>query len=154
YLYNAANDAINAKDYDFAETKFKELIVLNYDGKAETFIATSQLTGKVESFGTDKKARDLAVKSGTHTAPETIESKSVKPNIYTNLTQILLNKENYSEGESYALKAYELDKNNINNLLNILYLYHNTNRVFKYREYVEDGIARFPENEILLLNMA
>ncbi len=154
YLYNAANDAVNAKDYDFAETKFKELIKLKYDGKSQTYVATSQTTGKVESFGADKKARDLAVKNGSHTQPETIFNKSAKPNIYTNLTHILLNKENYSEGESYALKAYELDKDNINNLLNVLYLYYDTNRIYKYREYAAEGIQRFPENETLLYNLA
>ena len=45
--------------------------------------------GKVESFGFDRKARDLAVKSGTHTKAETIFSKSAKPDIYNNLTHIL-----------------------------------------------------------------
>lgn len=154
YLYNAANDAVNAKDYDFAESKFKELINLKYDGKSQTFVATSQITGKVESFGADRKARDLAVKNGTHTQPETIFNKSAQTNIYNNLTHILLNKENYSEAENYALTAYQLDKDNVNSLLNVLFLYYNTNRLDKYEEYAKKGIDRFPENETLLYNLA
>lgn len=154
YLYNAANDAVNAKDYDFAETKFKELIALKYNGKSQTYVATSQATGKVESFDTDKKARDLAVKNGTHATPETVLNKNVQPAIYNGLTQILLNKENYSEAEEYALKAYDLDKDNINNLLNILLLYYNTNRLYKYEEYAKEGVERFPKNESLLYNLA
>src|SRR5690606_16172953 len=89
YLYHAASDAINANDFDFAETKLKQLVKLNYNGKSQTYVASSQTTGDVQSFGSDKKARDLAVKSGTHTKPETIFNNNVKPEIYTNLTHIL-----------------------------------------------------------------
>jgi len=154
YLYHAANDAVNAKDYDFAESKFKDLIKLKYDGKSQTYVATSQATGKVESFGLDRKARDLAVKNGSHTQPETIFNKSAKTSIYNNLTHILLNKENYSEAENYALTAYDLDKDNVNNLLNVLFLYYNTNRLDRYEEYAKKGVERFPQNEVLLYNLA
>lgn len=154
YLYHAANDAVNAKDYDFAESKFKDLIKLKYDGKSQTYVATSQATGKVESFGFDRKARDLAVKNGSHTQPETIFNKSAKTSIYNNLTHILLNKENYSEAENYALTAYDLDKDNVNNLLNVLFLYYNTNRLDRYEEYAKKGVERFPQNEVLLYNLA
>lgn len=154
YLYNAANDAVNAKDYDFAESKFKDLIKLKYDGTSQTYVASSQITGKVESFGVDKKARDLAVKNGTHIKPETIFNKSAKADIYNNLTHILLNKENYSEAESYALTAYDLDKDNVNSLLNVLLLYYNTNRLDKFEEYGKKGLERFPQNEVLLYNLA
>ncbi len=154
YLYYAASDAVNAKDFDFAESKFKDLIQLNYDGASENYVATSQIAGKIESFGADKKARDLAVKNGSHIKPETINNKSVKAEIYNNLTHILLNKENYSEAENYALTAYDLDKDNVNSLLNVLLLYYNTNRLDKYEEYARKGVERFPKNEILLYNLA
>lgn len=154
YLYYAANDAVSAKDYDFAESKFKELIRLKYNGKSNTYVATSQNTGKVESFGLDKKARDLAVKNGSHTQPETIFNKNVQPVIYNNLTHILLNKQNYAEAEQYALTAYDLDKDNVNALLNVLFLYYNTNRLNKYEEFAVKGLERFPENETLLYNLA
>lgn len=154
YLYYAANDAVSAKDFDFAESKFKDLIKLKYDGKSNTYVATSQTSGKVESFGLDKKARDLAVKSGSHTQPETVITKSSKPSIYNNLTHILLNKQNFSEAEQYALTAYDLDKDNVNALLNVLFLYYNTNRLDKYEEFAKKGLERFPENEVLLYNLA
>ena len=154
YLYYAANDAVNAKDNDFAETKYKELVKLKYNGESKTYVASSQSTGKVESFGFDSKARDLAIKNGSHTKPETIFNKSAKAAIYTNITHILLGKENYSEAEMYALTAYDLDKNNINNLLNLLFLYYHTNRLDKYQEYAKKGVERFPENETLLYNLA
>lgn len=154
YLYYAASDAVNAKDFDYAESKFKDLIKLKYNGESQTYVATSQATGKVESFGFDRKARDLSVKNGLHTQPETVFNKSAKANIYNNLTHILLNKQNYSEAENYALTAYELDKDNVNSLLNVLFLYYNTNRLDKYEEYAKKGIERFPQNETLLYNLA
>lgn len=154
YLYYAASDAVNAKDFDYAESKFKDLIKLKYNGESQTFVATSQVSGKVESFGFDRKARDLAVKSGTHTKPETILNKSAKAVIYNNLTHILLNKQNYSEAENYALTAYDLDKDNVNSLMNVLLLYYNTNRLDKFEEYSKKGLERFPQNEVLLYNLA
>lgn len=154
YLYSAASDAANGKDFDYAENKYKELVKLNFDGKSDTYMATSQITGKVQSFGIDKKARDLAVKNGTHTQPETVSNKSVRPEIYFNLGLILLNKQNYSEAEQYVLKAHELDKSNINALMNVLMLYYNTNRLDKYAEFTKKGLDHFPENEVLLYNLA
>ena len=153
YLFYAASDAVNAKDFDFAESKYKELVKLKYEGRMNTYVATSQISGNVESFGIDKKARDLAVKHGSHTKPETVVTNSVKPEIYNNLSQILINKENYSEGEQYALKAYEIDSNNVNSLMNVLYLYYNTNRLYKYLEYAKKGLDKFPKNETLLYNL-
>ena len=153
YLFYAASDAVNAKDFDFAESKYKELVKLKYEGKMNTYVATSQISGNIESFGIDKKARDLAVKHGSHTKPETVVTNSVKPEIYNNLSQILINKENYSEGEQYALKAYEIDSNNVNSLMNVLYLYYNTNRLYKYLEYAKKGLDKFPKNETLLYNL-
>lgn len=154
YLFYAASDAANGKDFDYAESKYKDLVKLNFDGKGNTYVATSQITGKVQSFGADKKARDLAIKNGTHTKPETEFNKSVKPEIYYNLGLILLNKQNYSEGEQYVLKAYDLDKNNINALMNVLMLYYNTNRLYKYEEFAKKGLEQFPDNKILLYNLA
>lgn len=154
YLFYAASDAANGKDFDYAESKYKDLVKLNFDGKGNTYVATSQITGKVQSFGADKKARDLAIKNGTHTKPETEFNKSVKPEIYYNLGLILLNKQNYSEGEQYVLKAYDLDKNNINALMNVLMLYYNTNRLYKYEEFAKKGLEQFPDNEVLLYNLA
>lgn len=154
YLFYAASDAANGKDFDYAESKYKDLVKLNFDGRGNTYVATSQITGKVQSFGADKKARDLAIKNGTHTKPETEFNKSVKPEIYYNLGLILLNKQNYSEGEQYVLKAYDLDKNNINALMNVLMLYYNTNRLYKYEEFAKKGLEQFPDNEVLLYNLA
>lgn len=154
YLFYAASDAVNGKDFDFAESKYKDLINMNFDGASDTYVATSQITGKVQSFGTDKKARDLAVKNGTHSKPETEFNKSVKPELYNNLSQILLNKQNYSEAEQYVLKANELDPDNINTLMNVLFLYYNTNRMNKYEEYANKGLEKFPDNEVLLYNLA
>jgi len=154
YLYYAASDAANGRDYDFAESKYKELIALNFDGRSENYVATSELDGKVQSFGTDMKARDLAVKNGTHNNPETERSKTVRPEIYYNLGLILLNKQNYSEAEEIVVKAHELAPNNINALMNVLMLYYNTNRIDVYEDYAKKGLENFPKNENLLYNLA
>lgn len=154
YLYYAASDAVNGRDYDFAESKYKELIALNFDGRSENYVATFKLDGKIQTFGNDMKARDLAVRNETHRNPETKSSESVRPEIYYNLGLILLNKQNYSEAEDIVVKAYELAPKNMNALMNVLMLYYNTNRMDVYEEYAKKGLENFPNNEILLYNLA
>src|SRR5690606_31794053 len=38
--------------------------------------------------------------------------------------------------------------------MNILLLYYNTNRYNKFEEYGKKGLDRFPQNEVLLYNLA
>jgi len=153
YLYYAASTAINANDYDFAESKYKELVDINYDGKTVYYTAVEKANGKLQSFGEDKKMRDLLVRQGTHVDPKTVTEPSRRGEILKNLSLILMNKENFSEAEVYITKAYEQNPNDDDVLMSLLNLYSQTNRNDKFVEIAQGALAKNPNNALLNYNL-
>lgn len=153
YLYQSAGLALNAKDEAFAIDRYKELINLNYNGTTKIFVATNTVTGGVDSFGNDEKSRDQAVKSGVYENPQTIQEKSKRADIYKNLATILINQNNFSQGEAYAIKAYELNPQDLNLVITLFNMYMQTNRLFKFQEYKDKALTTFPDNPQLLYNI-
>lgn len=153
FLYQSAGLALNAKDLDFALENYKKLVELNYEGKNKIYVATNTVTGSIDSFGNDEKSRDAAVKSGVYENPQTIEEKSKKADIYKNLATILINQSNYSQGEAYIVKAYELNPKDLDLTIALFYMYMDTNRLFKFQEYKDKALQHFPENPQLYYNI-
>lgn len=153
YLFYAASTAINANDYDFAESKYKELVNLNYDGKTVYYTAVEKVNGAVQSFGNDKKMRDLLVRQGSHVQPQTVTEPSQRGEILKNLSLILMNKENYSEAEQYITKAYNANPNDNDVLMSLLNLYSQTNRNDKFVEIANTALAKNPNNALLNYNL-
>lgn len=153
YLFYAASTAISANDYDFAESKYKELVNLNYDGKSVYYTAVEKANGAVQSFGSDKKMRDLLVRQGTHIQPKTVTEPSQRGEILKNLSLILMNKENYSEAEQYITKAYNANPNDNDVLMSLLNLYSQTNRNDKFVEIANAALAKNPNNALLNYNL-
>jgi len=153
YLYYAASTAINANDYDFAESKYKELININYDGSTTYYTAVEKAKGAVQSFGDDKKMRDLLVRQGTHIQPKTEKEASKRSEILKNLSLILMNKENYSEAEQFFTKAYKDNPNDNDVLMSLLNLYSQTNRNDKFVEVANSALAKNPNNALLNYNL-
>ena len=153
YLYYAASTAINAGDYDFAESKYKDLVNLNYDGAATYYTAVEKSSGALQSFGEDKKMRDMLVRQGTHVQPKTATDPSKRSEILKNLSLILMNKENYSEAETYITKAYKANPNDNDVLMSLLNLYSQTNRNDKFVEVASAALAKNPNNALLNYNL-
>lgn len=153
FLYQAAGLALNGKDESFAIEKYKELVQLNYDGRNKIFVATNTITDEIDTFGKDQKSRDQAVKSGVYTNPQTIEEPSKKFDIYKNLGTLLINQSNFSQGESYILKAYELNPKDLDVVVTIFNMYMQTNRLFKFQEYSIKAVNDFPDNAQLFYNI-
>lgn len=153
YLYYAAGSALNGKDFDFAENRYKELIRLKYNGATKTYTALNLSTKKVESFGTDKKLRDLLVRQGSHADAKMVEEEGKKPEIYKNLAFILMQKENYSEAEDLLLDAYNLNKKDETILLALMELYLSTNRFDMYEQYAGEALEAHPDRKVILYNL-
>lgn len=153
YLYYSASVALQAKDYDFAESKYKDLVLLNYDGKSTIFTAKNKSTNKIVSFGFDEIARNDAIKSGTHTESKDIEQTGKKPEIYKNLALILLGKKNYFETEIYLHTAYNLNREDKELLLSLMDLYLKTNRLHMFEKYLNEAIEKYPEDKVFLYNL-
>jgi len=153
YLYYAASTAVNANDFDFAESKYKDLIKLKYNGKSSYFTAVDKASGSLQTFGEDRKMRDLLVRQGTHVEPKTVQEASKRPEIVKNLSLILMNKENYSEAETYITMAYKENPNDNDVLMSLLNLYSQTNRNDKFKEIASDALTKNPKNALLNYNL-
>lgn len=153
YLYYAASTAVNANDLDFAESKYKDLVKMKYNGKSVYYTAVEKATGSLQSFGDDKKMRDLLVKQGTHVDPKTVEEPSKRSEIVKNLALILMNKENYSEAEEYITMAYKESPEDNDVLMSLLNLYSQTNRNDKFKEIASAALAKNPNNALLNYNL-
>lgn len=153
YLFYSANAAVNAKDYDFAESKYKELLRLNYTGKTKIYTAVNKATGKIQSFGGDKKMRDVLLRHNTYINPGEVFEESKKGMILKNLAFILMGKENYSEAEAYIIQAYKENPDDTDVLISMMNLYLETNRRDKFEEVALKALEKNPLNDVLLYNM-
>lgn len=154
YLYMSAGCAMKSKQDSIAIRQYKKLIELDYTGGDTLYIAKNNQTNMIESFGTHKKARDLALKSEKFSNGEEIVEPSKKAKIYKNLAFILVNDNNFSDGEQYLIKAYELNPKDFDVLTMIFRLYMETNRLYRYQKYEQKALKDFPDNPRLYFNMA
>ena len=153
FLYYAASMAVKAEDYDFAESKYRQLIDLKYQGSDTLFLATNIESQRIESFGYDKNLQELGVKQQKYSNPSDYVEKSKWAEINANLGLILFNKQNYSEAEAFLKEAFDKDNTNLNIGLAVLELYQKTNRNMMYLTYAKKMMRAFPDNALLQYNI-
>ncbi len=152
YLYYAASNAVNAKDYDTALTYYNELVDLGFNGIENIHQAINKETGKVDPFG-DKNLMMLSVKSGTHIKPETIQTPSKKSEITKNIVLIYI-----SQGkDEEAMKAMEVAKKENPEDTSLMQaeadMFYKLGNVAKYKEIVEAIVTKDPNNPDLIFNL-
>lgn len=152
YLYYAASNAVNAREYDMALEYYNELVTLGYTGIETKFVATNKETGKVDEFAS-KQVRDISVKAKTHIKPEKKKTESKKSEITKNIALIYSTQGKNDE----ALKAIELAKQENPNDASLkeaeANLYYKLGDVAKYKEIMEQIVANDPNNPDLLYNL-
>lgn len=152
YLYYAAGNAVNAKDYDKALEYYGQLKTLGFDGSEEQFVATNKETGELDTFDS-KPVRDIAVKAGTHLKPEIKKTPSKKAEIAKNIALIYI-----SQGkDEEAMKAMEDAKRENPGDTALMQaeanMFYKLGNVAKYKELMEQIVANDPENPDLLYNL-
>ncbi|MBP2832784.1 tetratricopeptide repeat protein [Aquimarina sp. U1-2] len=152
YLYYAAGNAVNAKDYDTALKYYEELKTLGFQGVTVEYVATNKETGKVEPFDA-KQTRDLSVKSGSYIKPEDRKSPAKSGEIAKNIALIYINQGKDEE----AMKALEDAKKENPNDAALMQaeadVYYKLGNIEKYKELMEQIVANDPENPDLLYNL-
>ncbi len=152
YLYYAAGNAVNAKDYDAALGYYNELKDVGYSGIITEFIATNKETGEIETFDS-KQTRDLTVRAGGHIKPDTRITESKKGEIAKNIALIYITQGKDEE----AMKAIEEAKTNNPNDSALLQaeadVFYKLGNIQKYKEIMEQIVANDPENPDLLYNL-
>ncbi len=152
YLYFAASNAVNGKDYDTALKYYNELIQIGYKGVEDRFTATNKETGEVDPFDS-KELRDFSVKAGTHIKPEVSKTKSRQAEITKNIALIYITQGKDEE----AIKAMEAAKAQNPNDPALMQeeanMFYKLGNLEKYQELMQAIVANDPENPNLLYNL-
>ena len=152
YLYYAAGNAVNGKNYDEALKYYGELKDLGYSGIATEFTATNKETGEVEPFSS-KQLRDISVKAGTHIKPEKRKLESKKGEIAKNIALIYMT-QGKDEDAITAIEDAKKENPNDSSLMQAeADLYYKLGNIEKYKELMEKIVANDPENPDLLYNL-
>ncbi|MGY3793380.1 tetratricopeptide repeat protein [uncultured Aquimarina sp.] len=152
YLYFAASNAVNGKDYDNALKYYNELIEVGYKGIENKYTAVNKETGEVDPFES-KELRDFSVKAGTHIKPEVTKTKSRQAEITKNIALIYITQGKDEE----AIKAMEAAKAQNPNDPALMQeeanMFYKLGNLEKYQELMQAIVANDPENPNLLYNL-
>ncbi|GGD94584.1 tetratricopeptide repeat protein [Planktosalinus lacus] len=112
YLYFAAANAMNAKEYDNAMKYYEQLLDLDYTGIEKEFVAVNKETGETEAFGSDEE-RKLMMISGNYVRPQERMSESRRPIILKDLGAIYIDKGRIDDAKKIIADARKEDPNDI-----------------------------------------
>ncbi|HET8887090.1 MAG TPA: tetratricopeptide repeat protein [Salinimicrobium sp.] len=151
YLFYAAANFMNAKEFPKALEHFITLKELGYTGIETQYVATNKSTGEVESYS--KEDRDALVKVGSHINPEDQQSTSKTGEIAKYIALIYI-----QNGETEkAIEAMEVAKKENPDDMNLLHveaeIYNNLGDMQKYKAIMEQIVQRDPNNPILFYNL-
>lgn len=151
YLYYAASNAINAKNYERALEYYETLRDVGYNGAETQYIATNKETGEEEVMS--KAQRDLMVKTGQYTNPEDRISPPKTGEIAKNIALIYI-----SQGkDDEAIRAMEVAKKENPDDISLLQseadMYYKMGDKEKYSEIMEQIVEKDPNNPTLFYNL-
>ena len=152
YLYYAASNAVNAKDYDTALKYYETLKDLGFTGKEKQYTAVNKETGEVEQMAS-KEQRDLFVKAGTYTDPQEKVSPSKKGEIAKNIALIYIEK---GEDEKAIAAMENAKKENPGDPVLMQAeadMYYRMGDMQKYREIMEKVVEQNPDDAVLYYNL-
>lgn len=151
YLYFAASNAVTAGDYDTALKYYENLKDLGYTGIETQYVAINKATGEEEAM--PKAQRDLMVKTGDYIKPEDRIAPSKAGEITKNIALIYIEQGRDEE----AIKALETAKaanpDDSSLLQTEADMYYRMGKKDKYKELMEQIIAKDPTNGTLYYNL-
>ncbi len=152
YLYYAAGNAVNGKDYESALRYYLELKDLGYKGISTEYYATNKETGEVEPFDSEQ-TRDFSIKSGTYIKPEDRKTDSKAGEIAKNIALIYISQGKDEEALT-AIEDAKKDNPNDSALMQAeADVFYKLGNLEKYKELMEQIVANDPTNPDLLYNL-
>lgn len=152
-LFYAASYNVNALDYDKALIQYDELKKLNYSGEGFLYYAFNNTIKIEENFGANKKLRDVAVASGSHSKPREEKIPSKRGEIYKNIALILKEKGRVSEALTAVQDARKENPNDESLLMAEAELYLGTKDYDSYTRLINEALAKNPNNADLVYNL-
>ena len=152
YLYYAASTAVNAQDYDTSLEYYEKLRDIGFTGIGYQYVATNKDTGEEENFG-NSTMRDLSVKSGTHTTPRDIKSKSKSAEIIKNIALIYVNQGDNEKAVEAMKTAREENPDDLGLLLTEANVQLKMGNMDKFKVLMEKATKMDPDNAELQYNL-
>lgn len=152
FLSNAAQLALQGKDYNTAFDYYNKLKDLGYTGVRDVFEATDKTTNKKTTFNT-KREMNLMVKSGKYTNPVTKKSPSKRTDILKNLVNVLSKQKKYDEAVSLIQKIRKEEPDNLQLLLAEAFLYNDLKQPKKFEALMKEATSKDPNNPDLYYNI-
>lgn len=152
YLYFAASNAVNGKDYETALKSYSKLQELNYSGSELGYYATNVETGEEELLS-NKNERDLSVIAKTHIKPIEKYSEPKSAEIAKNIALIYVSQGKNEEALGAMAAARKENPNDIALLKSEADIYLEMNLMDKYEELIIQVIEKDPNNPGLFYNL-
>jgi len=138
YLYYAANNLVNAQDYEKAVEYLEELSELGYDGSGKSYTAVNIETNEKENMGS-KEQMDLMVKSGQYKDPQVEPIPSKKGEIASLVARIYINEKKYDKAIESIDAAKAANPNDVDLLLSEANMYYQMGEKEKAISILEDA---------------
>ncbi|MEX0998260.1 MAG: tetratricopeptide repeat protein [Flavobacteriaceae bacterium] len=152
YLYFAAINAMNAKEYVNAMNYYEELLNLGYTGIEKEYIATDKETGEVEVFG-NKEEQNLMMMSGNYVRPQERMSESRRPVILRDLGVLYVENGKIEEAKELISNARKEDPNDVSLIKAEANIALQMKDMKKYNELMKQVVASDPDNPELFYNL-
>ena len=152
YLYFAASNAINGKDYDNALVYYEQLKALGFKGREVSYVATNVTTSEVETFPS-KQERDIQVLSKAYVKPDTQLGDSKSAEIAKNIALIYISKNENEKALAAMADARKENPDDILLLRSEADIYLKMKRMDKYQEVIAKVLEKDPNNPELLYNL-
>jgi tetratricopeptide (TPR) repeat protein len=152
YLYYAASNAVNGKDYNKALEYYEELRDLGFTGVETVYTAVNKETGEVERMAS-KEQRDLFVKSGNYTNPKDEVAESKKGEIAKNIALIYIEKGEDEKAIAAMEEAKTENPGDVGLMQAEADMYYRMEDMAKYREIMEKIVEQNPDDAVLYYNL-
>lgn len=152
YLYYAASNAVNAKDYDKALEYYEELSEVGFTGEETIYTAVNKATGEEERMAS-KEQRDLFVKSGNYINPKDEVAESKKGEIAKNIALIYVEKNQNDKAIEAMENAKKENPGDVSLMQVEADMYYRMGDMKTYREKMEKIVEQNPNDAVLYYNL-
>ena len=152
FLANAAQLALQAKDYDAALKHYMSLNTLRYTGMTDVFEAVENGTEKKRTF-TSKRELDLMMKTGKYSNPVTKKSPSKRAGILKSLVSVLTVQKKLDEALALIKQVRKASPDDLQLLLSEAFLYNDLKQPKKFEALMKEATEKDPTNPDLFFNI-
>lgn len=152
YLYYAASNAVNGKDYDTAIKYYNQLTELGFSGIEKLYYATNVETSKEDKFPSIQD-RDVAVLTKTHINPVEKKSESKRGEIAKNIALIYMSQGDNEKALGAMASARAENPDDIMLIRSEANIYLEMEELDKYKATMKEVLEKDPNNPEIYYNL-